>query len=368
MSEPRRQAATARLAVFVWLLALAVFAPAHAQLPPRLTAGAVAAQLDDASGRLAAQAALASTAQQLRTMAQSLRATLGARLDQPLTALDDRERGRVLRAHAAARLASDFIEAIGGCRESESNAMAQALASSIDHLARAPDESKPMQATIERVEAADHAAVFALHAAGTPVALALVGDELADPQCGDPRVQLTDAKGVPLRVQPRLTGVTPGRVELEWPADDALAPGTYLLHLRPQRKAFLVGCTAQPEAVVALQRVSPAQFTIDYVLQASCEGSASMVTLGSGRLATLAGYGATAAQAIDTSACAQPQGYRITATVAYADGTRAAVGPFEQNSDANLTVGLPGGVSLSWDPTVRRLFARSGQPRCKAVR
>jgi hypothetical protein len=53
--------------------------------------------------------------------------------------------------------------------------------------------------------------------------------------------------------------------------------------------------------------------------------------------------------------------------VGYADGASASAGPFEQSADANATVGLPGGLSLSWDPAVRQLFVRSGAPMCKGV-
>jgi hypothetical protein len=91
------------------------------------------------------------------------------------------------------------------------------------------------------------------------------------------------------------------------------------------------------------------------------------VPLGKGTLPPLDGYGATVTQAIDTSACADPVAYRLSATVAYADGASATAGPFEQSADANATVGLPGGLSLSWDPAVRQLFVRSGAPTCKGV-
>jgi hypothetical protein len=348
------------------LLALAV--PAGAQLAPRLTPGSVADQLDAARQRLAGQGTEA-TAQQLQTLAQNLRGALAAQLAQPLTALDDRARGQVLRAHAAAQLASDYVDSVGGCREGEATAMAQALALSIRQLAQASAEGKPMQATIDRVETADHAALFALRATDKPVALALVGSELYDPQCPDPRLAATDARGAPLPAQPRITGVLPTRIEFEWPGTAALTPGSYVLHARPQHKAFLVGCSTQPEATVAVQLVPAPKFTVGYVLDAVCgHGTPRTVALGKGTLPPLEGYGATAAQAIDTAACTDPVAYRISATIRYADGASASAGPFEQSADANATVGLPGGLSLSWDPAVRQLFVRSAAPMCKGVR
>lgn len=366
---PRRRAMNRWRAIASLGLLLALAAPALAQLPPRLTPGGVADQLDAARQRLGGRADTAAVAQQLQALAQDLRASLADHAAQPLTALDDRARGRVLRAHAAARLANDFADVAGGCRAGEAAAMAQALALSVRRLVDAPAEGKPMQATIERVESPDHAALFALRPADKPVALALVGSELSDPQCPDPQLSATDANGVPLPMQPHITGVLPTRIELEWPGTAALKPGSYLLHVRPQRKAFLVGCSPEPEASVAVQRVPPPKFTVGYTLEAICGRSdARTVALGKGTLPPLDGYGATVAQTIDTTACADPVAYRISATVGYADGATASAGPFEQSADANATVGLPGGLSLSWDPAVRQLFVRSGAPMCKGVR
>ena len=366
MSEARRR----RLGQVIGLgMLLVLAAPAMAQLPPRLTAGSVADQLDAARLRLAGQPAVAATAQQLQTLAQDLRVALPDQLAQPLTALAARARGQVLRAHAAAQLATDFADSVGGCREGEAGAMAQALALSVRRLVQAPAEGKPMQATIDRLETADHAALFALRTTDRPVALALVGSELHDAQCPDPQLTATDASGTPLSVQPRITGVLPTRIEFEWPGTAALAPGSYVLHARPQHKAFLVGCSAQPEATVAVQVVPAPRFTVGYALDAVCgRATPRTVALGKGTLPPLDGYGATVTQAIDTSACADPVAYRISATVAYADGASATAGPFEQSADANATVGLPGGLSLSWDPAVRQLFVRSGSPVCKGVR
>lgn len=366
MSEARkrRSAGTRAMLSLGCLLVLSI--GARAQLAPRLTAGAVADQLDAARQRLPGQA---DTAHRLDDMAHDLRAALAGHLDQPLTALDDRDRGLVLRAHAAVTLAADFADAANGCRADEASAMGQALALSVLRLQQAGAENKPLQATIERVETMDHLPAFALHATEKPVALALVGSELSDPQCADPQVSLTGPEGAALPEQPRITGVLPSRVELSWPGTATLVPGNYLLHVRPQRKAFLVGCTAQPEAVVAVRLVPPPRFVVGYALEATCGRThpASMI-LSKATLPPLEGYGATVTQAIDTAACADPVAYRISATVGYADSASASAGPFEQSAEANLTVGLPGGLSLTWDPAVRQLFVRSGAPVCKGVR
>jgi hypothetical protein len=345
---------------------LALGGVARAQMAPRLTAAGVADELDAARAKLVGQT---DTAAELDVLARNLRASLASHLDQPLTALGDSDRGLVLRAHAAAAQATGFVDAANGCRADEVRAMAEALAVSVRQLAQTPAENKPMQATIDRLETPDHFPAFALRASDKPIPLALAGAELSDPQCADPQVGLTDVGGGPLPSQPRITGVLPNRVELAWTETATLKPGTYLLHVRPQRKAFLVGCTAQPEAVVAVRLVPAPKFTVDYVVEASCgRAQPATVALGKGRLRPLDGYGASASQAIDTSACVDPMAYRVSATVSYADGATASAGPFEQSADANLTVGLPGGLSLTWDPAVRQLFARSGAPTCKGVR
>lgn len=370
MSEPapRRRTGGPLRALAALGLLLALAAPAGAQLPPRLTPGSVADQLDAAGRGLAARDDAAAVAQRLQALAQDLRANFADRATQPLTALDDRDRGRVLRAHAAARLADDFVASVGACRAGEAAAMAQALALSVRRLVQAPAEGKPMQATIERVETGGHEPLFALRATDGPVVLALVGSELSDPQCPDPQLSITGADGRRVSAQPRVTGVSPARIELEWPGTAALEPGSYVLQVRPLHKAFLVGCTAQPAASVALQLVPPPTFTVGYVLEAVCGRSAPQtVVLGKGSLPPLHGHGATVAHAVDTSACIDPVAYRIRATVGYADGGSASAGPFEQSADAQATVGLPGGLTLSWDPAVRQLFARSGAPLCKGV-
>ena len=347
-------------------LLLAMGGMARAQMAPRLTAASVADELDAARAKLVGQG---ETVRQLDMLAQNLRATLAGHMDQPITALGDSDRGLVLRAHSAAAQAADFVDAAGGCRADETRAMAEALALSVRQLSQAPAESKPMQATIDRVETPDHLPAFALRASDKPIALALAGAELSDPQCADPQVSITDAGGGALPTEPRITGVLPSRVELAWSGTSTLKPGPYLLHVRPQRKAFLVGCTAQPEAVIAVRLVPPPKFTVDYVLEASCgRARPAKVALGRGTLPPLDGYGVGTSQAIDTSACVDPVAYRVSATVSYADGATASAGPFEQSADANLTVGLPGSLSLTWDPAVRQLFARSGASTCKGVR
>ncbi len=79
------------------------------------------------------------------------------------------------------------------------------------------------------------------------------------------------------------------------------------------------------------------------------------------------GYGTTVSQTIDTSACGDPQSYRLSAIVQDGNGSRASAGPFAQSAQASITAGLPGGLSLSWNPAAQILFVRSGAQTCKGI-
>jgi hypothetical protein len=78
-------------------------------------------------------------------------------------------------------------------------------------------------------------------------------------------------------------------------------------------------------------------------------------------------YGGTASRQVEVSACATPSRYAISANVAFGDGNSASVGPFEQSADADITVGLPAGLAMSWSPSTRTVFVRSTANICKGV-
>jgi len=115
------------------------------------------------------------------------------------------------------------------------------------------------------------------------------------------------------------------------------------------------------------------QFAVDYTLNAVCRSSdkanatARDVVLGSGDLGPISIDQTTAAKTIDMSACADPVRYTLAAKVSYGDGSSSSVGPITQAADANITVGLRGGLSLTWDPSLQQLFARLGANRCLGV-
>ncbi|GAB2548857.1 hypothetical protein [Rhodanobacter koreensis] len=367
---------TARVATHLLygLVALGFGVPTLAQLPPRLTGDAVTTRLDATGHALAARAAklhdarLDATSQRLEQMVATLRKVLAGNMDKPATALDGSSQAALLRADAAAQRTQAYLDASDGCLGGDAKALIEALAVSVDQLA-VEHASKAAPPVIDAVETMDHRPLFAIRPEPKPVAFALVGANLSDPQCADPQITVTDAGGKSLDAQPVVTGVSPARIELKWPTGTALEPGSYVLHVLPKRKVFLLGCSAQPEAAAAVQVVPPLRITVSYTLTAVCHaanGERSM-SLGTGAMPDITAHGATVSQPIDTSACADPVSYAITAKAAYEDGSSATAGPIVQSADAAITAGLPGGLSVSWDPGMHTLFVRAGANRCKGV-
>lgn len=365
--------------VLRWGMALAgcaLAAPAGAQLAPRLTGEAVIAQLDSAQRDLAARAQasadpqLAATSGRLARIASDLRAALGgADATRPVDLIDARAQAKARRAQAAAQRTRAYLDIADGCLGGDASAITDALAASVKRLAEAADSSREAQPVIDAVETLDHQPLFAVQPGDKPLAFALVGANLSDAQCADPQITATDAQGAPLAVQPVITGVSPARIELKLPPSQMLDPGNYVLHVVPRRKTFLLGCTVQPEAVAVVQVARSPQLSVDYTLTAMCAadgGAQKSVPLGAGTLPDIA-YGSTVSQQIDTTACGDPLSYALTATVRRGDGSRASVGPIVQSANASITAGLPGGLSLSWNPSVHTMFVRSGANTCKGV-
>jgi len=368
-------------AAWRWWLGLAccsLAVSAAAQLAPRVTGEAVIAQLDAVQHDLAARAQasadpqLVATSAQLARMASDLRGTLsGADATKPVEIIDARAQAKARRAQAAAQRTRAYLDISGGCLGGDAQALVDALAAGIKQLAAASDSSKDAQPVIDAVETLDHQPLFALHPGDKPLAFALIGTNLSDAQCADPRVTATDGQGAPLAVQPEVTGVSAARIELKLPPSQMLDPGSYVLHVVPKRKTFLLGCTVQPEAVAVVQVAKPLRLSVDYTLTAMCGadrgGAEKSVPLGAGSLPDIHAYGSTVSRQVDTTACGDPSSYTISATVRRADGSSASVGPITQSANASITAGLSGGLSLSWNPSVHTMFVRSGANTCKGV-
>ncbi|MEW9570862.1 hypothetical protein ABQJ54_03805 [Rhodanobacter sp. Si-c] len=358
------------LAGFALLLAVGGWsAGATAQDAARPTGDYVLAQLDAARQALAQRAkaypdpALAEAGRRLGQIGDALRQQLGGATAQPVEILGDKPKAAAMRANAAAQRTQAYLKASAACRGGDAKALAAALALAIEQLAAAPaaDKSPPV---IDAVETSDQQPLFVVHPADQPLAFAVLGANLLDTQCANPQVSLTDAQGKPADAQPVITGVTPQRIALRLASTASLKPGGYVLHVVPQRKAFLVGCTKQPEAVAALQVVLPLHVTVEYTLTAMC-GGRGQVTLGHGSLPIVEREGGTASQPIDVSACANPSSYTVSAVAHFGGDDQAAVGPITQPADAGITAGLPGGLSLSWNPAIHTLFARTGANMCQ---
>ncbi|RUL77693.1 hypothetical protein [Dyella choica] len=362
---------SARAVVSWWcgLLLIGAASQASAQIAPRLTGEAVIARLDTAKQDLVARAGvthddrLTAVSARLGEMADALRKSLGDKASQPADIMDDGRRIAVLRADAAVQRTQSFLDAAPSCPGSDAKALTDALATTVDQLAKASGSSKAAP-VINSVETIDHRPLFALHPGNAPVALALVGTNLADPQCADPQITATDDKGKLLDNQPVITGALPTRIELKLPDGAGNKSVALVFHVVPKRKGFLMGCSAQPEATTALQVTSPLRVSVSYDLTTTCSsGERSPV---SGSLPDITAYGASSSRQVD-AACPNPARYAISAKVTFGDGNSASVGPVEQTAVADITMGLPAGFTLSWSPSTRTVFVRSAANVCKGV-
>lgn len=343
-----------------------------AQDAARPTGDYVLAQLDAAQQGLAQRmkvqpdAALGPVAQQLGRMGDALRNQLGSAIHQPVEILGGKAKAEAERANAAAQRTQAYLKAVAACRGSDAHALAVSLALTVDQLAKAPATDKSAAPVIDAVETSDQKPLFVIHPVDQPLAFVVRGTNLLDPQCANPQVDLTDIQGQSLAIQPVITGITPQSIALRLPSTAGLKPGGYVLHVVPLRKAFLLGCTKQPEAVATVLVALPLKVTIDYTLTASCRGQ-GVVPLGHGSLPAITHRGASVAQAIDTATCTHPESYTVSATAHFGGGDQTTVGPITQPADAGITAGLPGGFTVSWDPSVHTLFARSGAALCMGV-
>jgi hypothetical protein len=355
------------------LLAPSLAGSAAAQIAPRLTGSVVIEQLETAQHDLAARAAglphssLGATSQRLASLAEALRKMLGGDVGKPIDLIAADAKASAYRGAAAAQRTQAYLDASKGCLDADANAMADALAKSVELLAAGGGSSKLLP-VINGVETQDHRPLFVLRSGSKDTAFALVGANLFDAQCEDPVVTATDGQGKQQSVQPSVTGVSPSRIELKLPDSSQLQPGSYVLHVMSKRKAFLVGCAAQPEAIAAVQVAAPVKVSVSYGLTATCQSGngAQVMPPVTGTMPDIAGSG-TVSQNIAIAGCASPVSYAITAKVTFGDGHSASIGPISQIASAGITAGLPGGLSLSWDPSVHQLFVRPSANTCKGV-
>lgn len=354
------------------LLAAGLAGPGIAQLAPRLTGTTVLAELDTTGQALATratalpQANLEPTQARLAAMAQGLRKALGRDVDKPLDIIDAAARSAAYRAHAATERVQAFLDTSQGCPDADVHAMAQALAVTVTQLGSASGSAKVLP-VIDAVETLDQRPLFVLRGAGE-MRFALLGTNLLDAQCEDPVITATDEHGKRQPVQPVVTGVSPSRIELKLDGSEQLVPGSYVLHIVAKHKAFMVGCKAAPPAVAALQVAPVARVAVTYTLNTACrtgpDGTRQMPPI-TGSLPDFSG--AMVTTQVDTSACANPVRYTLSATTTSPAGVSSTTGPISQIASAGITVGLAGGLTLSWDPSVRQLLLRAAPHRCKAV-
>lgn len=365
------------VALFALALAVACLDPVSVQaqdVATRLTGAKVLENVQNAGQTIRARADsthdadLQQVGDRLGKMEAALRKELGDKADQPLAIIDARSRADATRANAAAQRAQAWLGAAPGCDAAETRAMVAALAMMIDRLATDTSSQKAPLPVVNAVETvADHRPLFVLRPGAQAPKFVLSGENLVDPQCANPAITALDAQGRPVANQPKVIAAQGGQVELAWPDADKLAAGGYVLQLASKRKAFLFGCVDQPPAIAALQVTSPMRFTVGYTLRAMCPGAAADVQVDKADLPQITGSNQTVSHAVSGSACADPVSYTVAATVRGADGQIAQAGPVSQPADASITLGLKGGITLNWDPTVRQIVVRSGAGACKGV-
>lgn len=343
------------------------------EVAPRLTGTMVVEELDKVQQAVTARAKasgdtnLATVAGKLGAMSGVLQKSLGGDADQPTATLGADARDAVVRADAAAKRVQAWLDASAvACTKNDIDAMLAAVSATVDALAADTASQKAPLPVIDGVETLDKRPLFLLRPGNDAPRFVLTGENLVDAQCANPKVVALDASGQPAAVQPQLVAAQPGRVELKWPGAEKLAPGSYTLQLTADRKAFLIGCTSQPAALTVLQVAPMQSFTVNYALMATCAGSPAPVPLDS-QTVSITGRGQTIARNVDASKCANPNAYTLTASAHAGDGAVTKMGPVTQSPDASITAGVGDGITLSWEPSMRQLFVRSGQQGCKGV-
>jgi len=364
--------------IAIALLALVPVDPvasqAAPQIAPRLTGELIVTQLEAAQQGLATQAAatpgssLAATSRKLADLGQDLRKALGKNLAKPIDTLDNDDKAQAYRVEAVVQRTQAFLEASKGCLGQDVVAMAEALARTVALKAGNSGGSK-LPPVINGVETLDRRPLFVLHGADAGVAFALTGENLLDAQCASPVVSATDAQGKRQAVQPEVTGVLPNRIELKLPAGP-LPAGSYVLDVVAQRKVFLLGCKAQPPTSAVLEVAPAPKVSVSYSLTQTCPapggGQGRTMPAVTGDMPAGVGKG-TVAKYVAVDGCADPLSYAVSATVTFGDGHSSTVGPISQIASAGITAGLPGGLSLSWDPSVHQLVVRPAASSCKGV-
>ena len=144
------------------------------------------------------------------------------------------------------------------------------------------------QPVIHGVESLDHRSLFVLRGNAHGAAFALDGANLFDAQSEDPVATATDGQGKRQAVQRTVTGVLPNRIELKLPDNSSLPSGNYVLHVASRRKAFLVGCAAQPEVTAVVQVAAAPKMSVSYALTPTCQSRDGAHACRSGEYVTLA--------------------------------------------------------------------------------
>ncbi|WP_232821568.1 hypothetical protein [Acidithiobacillus ferrivorans] len=382
---------TRSLYQLIWFIVASVLSmmvvPASAQDVALMTAAQSIHELELVREALAkhlqsspARKSLPKVREDINKLINALRGEPNKYSHQTLAILNSKERTLVLRAYAVAQRTESYLHASDGCIGSEGSAMAAVLLSSVQQLTDVSSgggvSSNP--AVIYAIETTNHRhPLFVIRQGGVLRAITLTGVNLTDPQCANPAVEVTNAQGNVLGTQPRIEAATPTRIMLRWPDLARLVPGSYVLHVTPRRNHFLFGCSLQAHGqAVGFFRVIPApQITVSYLLSAVCQKTDEVNSKvqtkvhSSGILAPMGASLDFSSKSIHLQACVNPVTYSLLAKANYGDGIGKSVGPISQPANANITLGFPGNLSVTWNPSSQRLFSHLSQNRCmKSIR
>lgn len=339
----------------------------------QLTGNGVATLLEKAQTRLSqrsrkrADLDLSAIKNWLAAMDSALTQALGSQGADSIAKLDDKARAQALLAYAAARQTQAYLTVSAKCSHADAEAASTALAASIKRLARAEKSPGRMRAIIVAVETMNHRPIFAMHTGDGRRELVLMGDNLGDRRCSNPKVEATNALNEPMSLEPRVVSALSNRIVIKLPA--YLHAGDYILHVIPQRKGWFF-CSAGAPAVAALRVLALPKVTVRYTLYEQCysrKGSATTTVLGKGRLSMPVEQGKRVSQSLGVHACKRLVGFALKAKASFADGMSTTMGPVAQGATARTTIGWPSGLRLTWDPSVHIVSMHMDAKNCKAV-
>jgi hypothetical protein len=308
----------------------------------------------------------------LQQMVDALRKEPSKNLHQSLIVLSSRERALVLRANAVTQRAKQYLNVSSGCADTVNSAMASVLLSAVEQMMHAKKNAGSKPAVIDAIETTNsHQPIFIIKHGEKLSSLTLLGVNFTDSQCANPSIMVTNGQGIKLKQQPVIERATPARIQLKWFNMGNLMPDQYVLHITPRRESFLFGCSLQTreQALGVLQVISTPKVTVSYTLTAlykmnNKSRKLQSEVIGTGVLGPLSHDGAISAVTISVPKTKDVVNYTLEAKSSYGGVSTMPVGPISQPADANITIGLPSGLTVTWNPALKLLSSKLRQNKC----